>query len=85
MRKRPSASQAGQRKIDIDLSESKTMLHLIANLLRKYDIGFETLSSDVAVDKRGPSSTSFPAILAARSFSPPKPAAPDLTCNAPIR
>jgi superfamily II DNA or RNA helicase len=34
-------------------SEWKTMLHLIANLLRKHDIGFVTLSSDVAVEKRG--------------------------------
>lgn len=34
-------------------SEWKTMLHLIANTLRKHDIGFVTLSSDVAVEKRG--------------------------------
>ncbi len=41
-----------KRKILI-FSEWKTMLHLIANLLVKYDVGFVTLSSDVAVDKRG--------------------------------
>ena len=42
----------GNRKILI-FSEWKTMLHLIANLLRKHDIGFVTLSGDVAVNKRG--------------------------------
>ena len=41
-----------KRKILI-FSEWKTMLHLIANILRKYDIGFVTLSGDVAVEKRG--------------------------------
>ena len=34
-------------------SEWKIMLHLIANLLRKHNIGFVTLSGDVAVNKRG--------------------------------
>ncbi len=42
----------GAKKILI-FSEWKTMLHLIANLLRKYDVGFVTLSGDVAVGKRG--------------------------------
>jgi len=42
----------GKKKILL-FSEWKTMLHLIANLLAKHDIGFVTFSGDVAVSKRG--------------------------------